>query len=119
MRVFLVEDSPVIRERLREAVALVEGAEVVMEAEMEQDAVRGILEQRPDVVVLDLALAKGSGVEVLRQVKAAQPAIKVIVLTNKTEPQYRKKCLALGADCFLDKARDFGKLGMHLAALAN
>lgn len=119
MKVFLVEDSPVIRERLREAVALVDGAEVVVEAETELEAVRGILERRPDVVVLDLALAKGSGVEVLRQVKAAQPAIKVIVLTNKTEPQYRNRCMALGADRFLDKARDFGKLGMHLAALAS
>lgn len=118
MRVFLVEDSAEIRERLHDVVAQVAGAQLTAEAATEDDAVEGILGQRPDVVVLDLTLAAGNGIEVLRRTKAAYPAVKVIVLTNKSEAQYRKKCMALGADRFLDKARDFGSLGAHLAAVA-
>jgi DNA-binding NarL/FixJ family response regulator len=117
MKVFLVEDSPAIRERLHDVVSLVEGTQLMAEAATEHDAVQGILALRPDVVILDLTLATGSGIEVLRKIKAALPTLKVIVLTNKTEPQYRKKCMALGADRFLDKSRDFGSLHAHLSAL--
>jgi DNA-binding NarL/FixJ family response regulator len=117
MRVFLVEDSPAIRERLHDVVFQMDGAQVAAEAATESDAVQGILALRPDVVILDLTLAAGSGIEVLRKVKTALPALKVIVLTNKTEPQYRNKCMALGADRFLDKSRDFGSLRAHLSEL--
>jgi DNA-binding NarL/FixJ family response regulator len=117
MRVFLVEDSPAIRERLHDVVSLVDSTQLMAEAATEHDAVQGILALRPDVVILDLTLAAGSGIEVLRKIKAALPALRVIVLTNKTEPQYRKKCMALGADRFLDKSRDFGSLHAHLSAL--
>lgn len=108
-----------IRERVRDAVVQVRGVHVVAEAANEQDALAGILSRRPDVVILDLALAAGNGIEVLRRTKAALPEVKVIVLTNRTEPQYRKTCLDLGADRFLDKSRDFASLGPELSALAD
>ncbi|HUX64767.1 response regulator transcription factor [Sulfuricella sp.] len=119
MMIFLVEDSPDIRDRLRILISEVAGADVVAEADNQEDAVRGIFETQPDVVIMDLHLASGTGMEVLRQVKTKQPAIQVVMLTNHAYPQYRKRCIELGADYFLDKSRDIGLLGDLLADLAN
>lgn len=118
MKVFLVEDSLVIRERLRCMVASIPGSELVAEADNEADAVRGIRAIRPDVVILDLTLASGSGMEVLRQVRERPRASIVIVLTNYGYTQYQKKCMALGADYFMDKSRDIEVLSELLASLA-
>lgn len=119
MKIFLVEDSPDIRERLHTLISEVAGAEMEAEADNQEDALHGISEVRPDVVILDLHLASGSGMEVLHQVKAKQSAPRVIVLTNFGYPQYRKRCMGLGADYFLDKSRDIGTLGSLLADLVN
>lgn len=119
MKIFLVEDSPDIRERLHALIAAIPGVELVAEADNQEDALRGIFESHPDVVILDMRLASGTGMEVLRQVKAKQALIKVIVLTNFGYPQYRKRCMELGADYFLDKTREIGTFGGLLADLAD
>ena len=118
MKVFLVEDSPVIRERLRSMIASIPNIELAGEADNEIDAVRGIYKVCPDVVILDLILAKGSGMEVLRRVKEQALSSLVIVLTNQGYSQYQKKCMGLGADYFMDKSRESGKLNELLASLA-
>lgn len=118
MKILLVEDSQVIRERLRTLISEISGAELVAEVDGQDEAVRDILVLRPDVVVLDLKLANGSGMEVLRMVKAQLPIVIVIVLTNYGYPQYRKKCLELGADHFMDKSKDVGSLGKVLVGIS-
>lgn len=118
MKVFLVEDSPEIRHRLHAMISELDDVELGGEADSQDGALDGIVQGRPDVVILDLYLASGSGVEVLRQVKTRQAATWIIVLTNHGYPQYQEKCMALGADYFLDKARDFERLGELLADLA-
>lgn len=105
LKIFLVEDSHLLRSRLRSMLAAIDGAAVVGDADNETAALAGILEQQPDVVVLDLYLASGNGLEVLRQVKQARPEISVIILTNHGEPQYRERCLHLKADYFFDKTK--------------
>jgi DNA-binding NarL/FixJ family response regulator len=115
MKVFLVEDSLAIRERLRYMVGAA-GSEVVGEASGEAEAVAGVTATRPDLVVLDLCLASGSGVEALKRIKDGYPALRVVVLTNHVDPQYRKRCDELGADYFLDKSKEFSKLPALLAA---
>lgn len=119
MNIFLVEDSAVIRDRLHTLIGGVANATLAAEADNQDDAVDGILAALPDLVILDLHLASGSGMEVLRQIKTRQPAIQVIVLTNYGYPQYRKRCIGLGADYFLDKSRDIGTLEVLLADLAS
>ncbi|RZI42375.1 response regulator transcription factor [Herbaspirillum sp. HC18] len=110
MKVFLVEDSELILEHLRDMLAEVAGVQTVGEASTEDNAIRGIEASRPDLVILDLTLAQGSGIEVLRRTKRTLPAAKTVVLTNRVAPQYRQRCLEMGADCFLDKTRDFTQL---------
>ena len=105
LKVFLVEDSQLLRTRLRAMLSLIPGLQVIAEAETEAEALAGILAKRPDVVVLDLYLSSGNGLEVLRLVKQTHPEIIVIILTNHDNRQYRERCMALNADYFFDKTK--------------
>lgn len=118
MKVFLVEDSKPIRDHVHAVIAEVAGAVVIGEATTEADAIERICATNPDAVILDLTLARGSGIEVLRRTKSVLPEMKIIVLTNRVDGPYRKTCMALGADRFLDKSREFGRLGEYLQELA-
>jgi two-component system, NarL family, response regulator DevR len=109
-KVYLVEDSLLIRERLAAMVRTLEGIEIVGEAEAPEAALLGIKASRPDVVILDLQLTAGSGLSVLRQLHDVAPDVVPIVLTNDALPQFRKECLAAGAKYFFDKTTEFGKV---------
>ena len=69
LKVYLVEDSPAILERLEALLGTIEGARTVGRASGASEAIEGILAQHPDLVVLDLKLAEGSGFDVLRAVR--------------------------------------------------
>ena len=109
-RIYIVDDSPAIRERLIEMVANIPATEVVGVAETADDAVDGILQQQPDCVVLDIRLLEGNGLDVLRSVHPQAPEIVFAVLTNHADSQYRRLCLAAGASYFYDKNTDVGKV---------
>lgn len=117
-RVFVVEDSRLIRERLVGLIDEIDGVEVVGCAAGAPEAVNSILRTGPHAVVLDISLAPGSGLDVLREVHVKAPAISFIVLTNFANPQYRRICLDAGASHFLDKSCDLGQIKPLLSALA-
>ena len=108
--VFIVDDSKALRARLVELLSEIEGVSIVGEARTAEEAIEGIRRLRPRVVILDIQMPGGSGLEVLKAVKGEADAPIVLMLTNHPYPQYRTKCFALGADYFLDKTRDFDKL---------
>lgn len=109
-RVFIVEDSPEIRERLHAQLKEIGGVSVIGDADTPEAAVQGIIRTRPHVVVLDMQLIGGNGLEVLRGVHPVAPEIKFIVFTNHPEEQYRRASLSAGASYFFDKSRDLKKL---------
>ena len=112
MKVFVVEDSAAVRERLIEMIREIENIEVVGEADTYDAAVSGILSTRPDVAVLDIKLAdeRGSGIDVLSEVKRGLPAMKAIVLSNYATPQHMKASADAGAEYFLDKSAEFERI---------
>jgi len=118
LKVYLVEDSPVLRERLEAMLATIAGARTVGYASGAEDAVRGIGEQRPDVVVLDLKLAQGSGFDVLRGLKGLSPPVDVYVLSNFATEPYRRIAAQLGARGVFDKSHEFNELRQALAERA-
>lgn len=118
LRVFVVEDSPVLRERLAELFAPLERVRTVGYADGADAAIRGVLAARPHAVVLDLNLAQGSGIEVLRALQEQAPDIEVFILTNFANPQYRRVCTRLGARGFFDKSREFELVRDAIAARA-
>lgn len=108
LKVFLIEDSPLIRERLIEEIACTRKTEFVGCAESESDAVEQLSKLECDAIVLDINLARGSGFEVLRSVRANRARRpRVIVFTSYAYPYYRHLTMEMGADFFLDKATDF------------
>jgi DNA-binding NarL/FixJ family response regulator len=112
MKVFVVEDSPAVRERLLELVGEVEDTEIVGEASTFDQAVAGITRTRPDVAILDIKLAddRGTGIDVLNQVRPVLPAMKTIVMSNFATPQHMKASADAGAEYFLDKSSDFERI---------
>ena len=114
-RVLIVDDSPGIRKRLGALAREVEGVEVVGDASDAQEALRLCEELKPDVMTLDLRLPGESGLEVLEQLQGSPSPPTVIVLTNYPYPEFRRRCLAMGASYFLNKATEFEKVQEVLA----
>lgn len=120
LRVFLVEDSPVIRERLAESISALAHVAVVGTADSEGEAIGALQETACDAVVLDLQLKQGHGFNVLKAVRRPpeRPRLTVIVLSNFSSSQYRDRSLELGADYFFDKAREYDRVCDVLEKLA-
>lgn len=108
--VFLVDDSVIIRQRLKRMLADAQGIKVIGEAGDVQQALEAILRQKPDVVLLDIHLHNGSGIYLLQNLKKTMPTLVVIILTNYPFPQYRQKCLQAGADFFFVKSTQFDEI---------
>jgi two-component system response regulator DevR len=118
-RVFVVEDSTIIRERLLQLLQRLDGVEVIGEADNAVDAVSRIVAAAPDVVVLDIKLKKGDGIDVLKRIKRSLPGVMVIMLTNYATSEYRSVCMEAGAEYFLDKTNEFETLCAILYRLRN
>ena len=84
--------------------------DVVGEAATPRQCIADILALHPDVVVLDVQLEGGSGLQVLQAVRRADPAIAFVVFSNNACPAYRKRYLGEGATRFLDKSADANEL---------
>ena len=112
LRVAIVEDSRNIRERLVQLVEDNEAMRVVGEADTEESAVAVCRETSPDAIILDLKLASGTGLGVLKAMRYTSAAKKpaIVVLTNFPLPAFETAARALGADWFLDKSSEFHKL---------
>jgi len=109
-KVFIAEDFLPVRRLLVELLTDVERVDIVGEAASPTEAIKGILDSKPDWVVLDYQLLGGTGVDVLRAVCPKAPATRFIILTNDPTPQYRRVCMESGAGWFFDKTSEFGKV---------
>jgi DNA-binding NarL/FixJ family response regulator len=96
----------------------VEGVGLVAAATNPAEALGAIRTSIPDVLVLDIQMPGGSGVEVLRAVRQAGLPTVVIILTNYATPWYRDTCLSDGADYFFDKSTEFDKVADVVERLA-
>lgn len=106
---FLVEDNATIRENLIPALADLADAPVVGVAETEAQAVQWLKEHGDlwHLAVVDLFLREGSGLGVIKHACAhRRPHQRVVVLTNYTQPDIRKRCLDFGADAVFDKSNE-------------
>jgi DNA-binding NarL/FixJ family response regulator len=91
---------------------------VVGQAQNAEDAIKSIAESKPDVVILDIRLPGRSGIDVLKDIRNKKLPIRIIMLTNYENPQYREKCGALGADYFFDKVLEIEEVPKMITELA-
>lgn len=118
LRVYVVEDSSRIIEHLIAMFDSLAGVQTVGCATGSEEAILGIRAARPDVVMLDIQLAQGSGFDVLRSIRANAPEIDVYMLSNFASEPYRRLAAKLGARGFFDKSTEFEQMRQTVSARA-
>jgi DNA-binding NarL/FixJ family response regulator len=114
----LVEDSIAVRRRLREIIEDIGRFRILGEFDTAQEAIGAIGANPPDVMLLDIKLRIGNGIEVLRHVKQHAPNAKVIVFSQHDDPGYREQFEQAGASFFFNKTHETAQLVATLAELA-
>lgn len=117
MKIFLVEDSSAICERLVELIEAAGAHNVVGIAATYDEALSGIARTRPDVGIFDIKLAAGNGIEALVEAKRRIPGLIGIVMSNYATAQHAKASAAAGAEYFLDKSSEFERINQILEHL--
>jgi len=128
LRILLVEDSPLLRSRLESMLSQYAAFKVVGLASAEAEAVEKLDTISYDAIVVDVELRPGSGIGVIRAARARNQDkgqntdsgshVWIIVLTNYDLPTVRERCMAAGADHFLDKMREIDQLMPILLQIA-
>jgi len=109
-RIFIADDSDVLRARLIEIISEIEGIEIVGEAENAEKVLDAERSLKPDILILDIRMQSGNGILALETIKKRKNPPIVIMFTNYPYLQYRKKCFDAGADYFFFKATEFENL---------
>lgn len=112
VRTFIVEDNPVILHNLRDTLEDLTDVQVVGTAADEGAAVDRMREgtRQIDLMIIDLFLASGSGLAVLRSAQQLNVQAKRVVLTNYATADIRRRCATLGADRVFDKSSEIEDL---------
>lgn len=97
MRIMIVDDHEVVRLGLSNLLARRPGWEIVAEAGTAVDAIRLAHEHKPDVVVMDIRLSDGNGIDACRAIVKAQPQTKVLMLTSFAEDDLLFDAISAGA----------------------
>ncbi len=118
MDIVIIEDSELVLVSMGQLLAEIPAVRIVGTAGTEEDAVTLILRAEPDVVLLDIGLTSGSGLNVLRRVRAEGCEARILMLTNYSFEHYREACREAGADGFFDKSRETAALLEKLNALS-
>ena len=103
IKVLVADDHEVVRRGLRQILAETGDILVAAEAASAADVMRLVSEQRFDVVVLDLSMPGGSGIELIAEIRKLRPETRVLVLTVYSEEQYAVRAIKAGAAGFLTK----------------
>ena len=103
VRVMLCDDHEVVREGLRTLVSRQEGMAVVGEASSVKEAIEAATRSRPDVIIMDVRLPDGSGVEACRTIREARPETRVIMLTSYADDEALFASIVAGASGYLLK----------------
>jgi DNA-binding NarL/FixJ family response regulator len=119
LKVYIVEDSPVLRERVIESLNESGNSCIVGLADTEDAAVDGIVDAAPDAVVLDIQLREGNGLNVLRRLRNIDMEHRplVIILTNYNYPEFRYRAMTAGTDYFFDKATELHRVAEIIGSL--
>jgi len=118
---FIVEDSPIIRQNLIATLEEMLPLQVVGTAEDADGALRWMRSAGAhcDLMIIDIFLKQGTGLEVLRHARDLRPEARLVVLTNYATPDMRRRCAELGAHRVFDKSAELEELLTYCAALAS
>ena len=102
-RVLIVDDHPIVRHGVRRMIEAEPDLTVCGEAQDEREARSAIRELEPDIVIVDISLSQGDGLELVRDVHAQRPRLPMLVLSMHDEAIYAERLLAAGASGYIMK----------------
>ncbi|MFK7804670.1 MAG: response regulator [Anaerolineae bacterium] len=103
LRVLMIDDHPVVRKGIRSLISNYDEVEVVGEANDAAEGLHQLKKLQPDVVLLDIRLPDRLGLELLPEIKAIDPTVKVLVLTSFDDEEYVTEALKAGAQGYILK----------------
>jgi len=109
-RLLIVDDHALVREGLVRLLSGQPGLEIVGEAAGVADGLEFVCARDPDVVLLDITLADGSGLDLIEPILKRRPGIRVLMLTMHAEPEYAEMAIERGAMGLVSKAATVGEL---------
>lgn len=116
MKLLIVEDSNLVSTRLQLAFGKVAALETEI-ADCLELALALFRTLQPELVILDIELPDGNGLDLLQTIKCERPATQVLMFSN--HEFFRQRCTALGADYFFDKSGEFEALALMVQSLVS
>jgi len=116
-RVVIVDDHPLIRQGLAQLLNTRPNLSVIGEADSAGAGLDLVRKHNPDLVILDLSLAKADGLEVVKQLKAELPKLPILVISMHDESVYAERVLRAGARGYVMKKEPSEKIFLAVDAL--
>ena len=109
-KVLIVDDSAVVRVRLKQLLAGIQGVEISAEAAQAEEGGALARQLKPDVVIIDVHMRNGAGIRSLQEMKHIDPPPRIIVMTNEEYPEIRNRCISEGAEYFFVKSTEYQEM---------
>ncbi len=103
LRVFVVDDHPIVRQGLAQMINREPDLIVCGEAEEAASALHAIINERPDILIIDISLKGPDGLELLKNIRARYPSLPVLILSMHDESIYAERALRAGANGYIMK----------------
>jgi len=118
LQVLIIDNASIVASRMFDIIGELPFVKGITWAHNFAEALESLNDTTLDVVLMDIQLPDMNGLDVLKAIKKKNPALKVIVLTNKFEENYKILCEKLGSDHFFDKSAEFDKVSEILKSYA-
>ncbi len=102
-RILIIDDHPLMRQGLRALIDIEHDLTVHAEAATEQAALEALASTEFDLVILDLSLEDGDGLDLMKQIRAEYELLPILVLTMHDTPRYAQRALRAGANGYVTK----------------
>jgi DNA-binding NarL/FixJ family response regulator len=117
--IFLVDDHPLVREWLTNLINQQPDFRVCGETGSAPEALQLVADTRPDIAIIDITLASGSGIDLIKNIKAAEPAVGILVLSMHDELLYAERALRAGAGGYIMKSEATQKVIQAIRSVLN
>jgi DNA-binding NarL/FixJ family response regulator len=118
-RVLVIDNHPIVRAGLRRVIDKEDDLQVCAEADTARDARTAIKDRHPDVIIADIGLNQGDGIELVRDVRAHYARLPILVLSAHDEAVYAERLLSVGANGYIMKQASSEQILLSLRRVLN
>ena len=116
-RIFIIDESPVVRQGLMQIIGGREDLQVCGEAKNSDEAIRQIARTNPDLVIIDIAIEGVGGIDLIKALKSRYPSLEILVLSDHDESMYAERSLRAGAGGYIMKRESSQKVLQALGSV--